>query len=519
MKRDTIKTPMRRLRFAAACVAPAAIAFAWPAVGQETTADNDTSTLEVVEANSLDELLKNVEERRVLESREHVQREREFRNRKDQQAKMLADARAERRRQESRSSRLDAKFNENQLKIAQEQQQYADRLGNLSELFGVVQQVAGDTRAKFQASLISGQFPDRGDWLDELAAKMGKATQLATIEDMEHLWFNLQQEMTESARVTRFTGKVNMKSGESVETEMVRVGSFAIIDENGYVNYDINLGTLVELGRQPEAQFAATADDLFESEGELVPFAVDPTRGSLLSLFVEKKTLAEMVGTPFGGFAKNQCYMPFCNGQGGYPGSIIIIVGIIGVVMAIERLVVLTMVGAKVKNQRATPRRTQRRQSAWARDQGSPRQSRSGYRNAFAQARRSHLGGDAGANAQHQHHSSDLRGRAAYGTAWHRHRDDRDFPIHHAVRRWRSEDDGERHFHRLDDHRTRPLRGHPNDLVARRRAAAKPLHRACARRAGRGRGGHARGRVRQAARLKRLSGTRRMRPQGPATLD
>ena len=355
MKRDTIKTPMRRLRFAAACVAPAAIAFAWPAVGQETTADNDTSTLEVVEANSLDELLKNVEERRVLESREHVQREREFRNRKDQQAKMLADARAERRRQESRSSRLDAKFNENQLKIAQEQQQYADRLGNLSELFGVVQQVAGDTRAKFQASLISGQFPDRGDWLDGLAAKMGKATQLATIEDMEHLWFNLQQEMTESARVTRFTGKVNMKSGESVETEMVRVGSFAIIDENGYVNYDINLGTLVELGRQPEAQFAATADDLFESEGELVPFAVDPTRGSLLSLFVEKKTLAEMVGTPFGGFAKNQCYMPFCNGQGGYPGSIIIIVGIIGVVMAIERLVVLTMVGAKVKNQRATP--------------------------------------------------------------------------------------------------------------------------------------------------------------------
>ena len=359
MKRDTIKTPMRRLRFAAACVAPAAIAFAWPAIGQETTdssaSDNDTSTLEVVEANSLDELLKNVEERRVLESREHVQREREFRNRKDQQAKMLADARAERRRQESRSSRLDAKFNENQLKIAQEQQQYADRLGNLSELFGVVQQVAGDTRAKFQASLISGQFPDRGDWLDELAAKMGKATQLATIEDMEHLWFNLQQEMTESARVTRFTGKVNMKSGESVETEMVRVGSFAIIDENGYVNYDINLGTLVELGRQPEAQFAATADDLFESEGELVSFAVDPTRGSLLSLFVEKKTLAEMVGTPFGGFAKNQCYMPFCNGQGGYPGSIIIIVGIIGVIMAIERLVVLTMVGAKVKSQRATP--------------------------------------------------------------------------------------------------------------------------------------------------------------------
>jgi len=41
------------------------------------------SDLELVPANSLDELLKNVQERRVVESSEHVQRESDFRGRCD----------------------------------------------------------------------------------------------------------------------------------------------------------------------------------------------------------------------------------------------------------------------------------------------------------------------------------------------------------------------------------------------------------------------------------------------------
>ena len=333
----------------------------WVALALSTAAQEEAATepadddVEMVEANTLDELLKNVQERRVVESREHAQREQEFRQRKDDQARLLADAKAEERRQQQRSDSLQRRFDENQRTIGQMEAQYNERLGSLRELFGVLQQVSGDTRAKFQGSVISAQFPGRGEWLDAFAAKMGSATQLATIEDMEHLWFELQREMTESGRITRFSGTVNMKDGKTLETDLVRIGSFGLIDEHGYVNYDINLGTMVELGRQPEAQFASTAEDLYESDGELVAFAVDPTQGSLVSLLIQKKTLGEMVGTPFGGWAKGQCYLPFCEGQGGYPGAIIIIVGIIGVIMAIERLIVLMLVGAKVKRQRGAP--------------------------------------------------------------------------------------------------------------------------------------------------------------------
>ena len=319
---------------------------------QQPSADD----LEVVEADTLEELLRNVEERRVVESREHVRREAEFQSRKDQQTKMLADAKAERRRQEQRSRRLENTQEENERSIGQMQEQYDKRLGNLRELFGVLQQVAGDTRGKFSDSLISAQYPNRGDWLGALAAKMGKSTQLATIYEMEQLWYELQREMTESGRVTRFQGNVNMLDGDQVETDLVRVGSFVIIGEDGYVNYDLELQTLVELGRQPEAQYANTTQDLFNADaGELVSFAIDPTRGSLIALLIQKATLSEMVGTPFGGFATGQCYLPFCNGQGGYMGAIIIIVGIFGVIMAIERLGVLSFIARKVKAQAQQP--------------------------------------------------------------------------------------------------------------------------------------------------------------------
>lgn len=312
--------------------------------------------LEVVEANTLDQLLKNVQDRRVVENAENVRREQQFREQRDRQQKMLDDARAERLRLERRGDQLQAQFDENENRIATLQDQYNQRLGKLRELFGVLQQVAGDTRSRFDESIVSAQYPNRGEWLGEFAQKMGKATQLATIDEMEELWEALLFEAVQSGKVTRFTAPVDRLDGSREDTDVLRIGSFGVIDETGYVNYDWDLDRLVELGRQPEAQFKNTADALFEAEsGDLVSFAIDPTRGSLTRLLIQKATLGEMVGTPFGGIADGHCYLPFCDGQGDYPGSIIILVGIIGVLLAIERLITLTIVGRKVNQQRNQP--------------------------------------------------------------------------------------------------------------------------------------------------------------------
>jgi biopolymer transport protein ExbB len=227
------------------------------------------------------------------------------------------------------------------------------RLGSLRELFGVLQQVAGDTRGLFEGSVISAQYPGRGDWLGELAAKMGTASQLATIAEMERLWFELQREMTESGNIARFSATVNMLNGEQKETDVIRIGAFNVIADGEYVNFEPGVGVLVELARQPAARYTNSAEDLTDAEpGGLVAFAVDPTRGALLSLLLQAATFGERVGTPLGGIANGECYLPFCDGQGGYVGSVIILGGIIGVLLAIERLITLSMIGSKVNAQR-----------------------------------------------------------------------------------------------------------------------------------------------------------------------
>ena len=319
----------------------------------DTSAADEAPIVEVNQAATLDELLEMVRERRLVESREHVAREQEFVANRDQQQQLLSDARAEKRREEQRAKRLDAEFNENEVSIGTLQETLDQRLGALRELFGVLQQVAGDTRGLFEGSIISAEFEEnRGDWLGEFAAKMGTSTQLATIEEMETLWFELQREMTKTGEVKRFSSTLNLLNGEKLPVDVVRVGAFNLVADEQYLNYVPGVG-LTELARQPAGRYVNTIEDLEEAKaGEVVEFAVDPTRGSLLSLLIQAATVGERIGSVFGGIADGDCYLPFCDGQGGYVGSVIILGGIMGVFLALERLVTLFLVGKKVRAQR-----------------------------------------------------------------------------------------------------------------------------------------------------------------------
>ena len=212
-----------------------------------------------------EELLKNVQQRKVVESREHSERERRFAQEKSNQQKLLNDAKAERTREERRSDRLETTFEENEIRIGDLTEQLDKRLGSLRELFGVLQQVAGDTRGLFEASMVSAQYPNRGDWLGALAKKMGTASQLATIEEMEDLWFELQREMIESGKVSKFQGTITKLSGEKVTTEIVRVGGYALIGEGEYLQWDADTQSIVELARQPTGRHVDTAQAVQEA--------------------------------------------------------------------------------------------------------------------------------------------------------------------------------------------------------------------------------------------------------------
>jgi biopolymer transport protein ExbB len=293
-----------------------------PVVAQEPT------------AMSMDELLRQVEKGRVTDNKENQAREQRFDQAKSEQQGLLNTAKGERTAQESRSQRLEDEFEANELQIDELTAVLNERLGSLKELFGVMQQVSGDAQVRFDNSLTNIQYPDRSQFLEDLAKKIGGSAKLPSLEEIERLWFELQREMTESGRVARFSTQVNRQDGTQEQTDVVRVGLFNIVTDGKYLKYEPSTGTVSELPRQPEQdRFTDSTSDIFNATGGLVRFGLDPTLGGVLNSLIARPNLVERIQ------------------QGGLVGYLIIALGIIGLLIALERMVVLGIASRKVSAQ------------------------------------------------------------------------------------------------------------------------------------------------------------------------
>jgi biopolymer transport protein ExbB len=293
-------------------------------------------------ASSMRELLEQIERGQARDSQEARQREAEFAQRRNEQQQLLNQARAERTRLEAESTRLEGLFASNQEEIATARAALDERLGALKELFGVLQTVTGDAQGRFRSSLTNIQYPDRGRFLSELGNKMAGASSLASIEDIERLWFELQREITESGRNVKFNSDITLANGEKTTAEVARVGVFNLAFDGGYLTYSSESGQISELQRQPdESRYTNSTGRMVSAEEGMVGFGLDVTRGSILALGVESPTIGEQVN------------------QGGIVGYSIIALGIIGLLIAIWRWAVLTAaarkVSAQLKSDKASP--------------------------------------------------------------------------------------------------------------------------------------------------------------------
>lgn len=285
------------------------------------------------EPMNLDALLKTLEQGKSAQSEQNKQREQEFVARQNEQVQMLKNTQAKRNQMLSESERLETQFEENEIKLANLTDTLSKRMGSLKELFGVLQQVAGDSSNKFATSVVSAQLPGRSTFMDELAQKMGSTSKLASIEDIEKVWFELQREMTEQGKVSRFNTDVIVDGGNKVQKEVVRVGAFNLISDGQYLEYTPSTNTISQLTRQPSSRFTATAADLQQANTGVVPFALDPTGGSILGLLVQAPDTSEQVH------------------QGGAVGYVILGVGLLALLIALERFVSLLLMGGKIRRQ------------------------------------------------------------------------------------------------------------------------------------------------------------------------
>lgn len=294
-------------------------------------------------ATSVDQLVEMVKKSQIGESAEHKQREQEFLRDKNNQANLLAQAKATRAAEEARSAVLDKKYAEQQLLVTQKKQQLQERLGSMRELFGHLTSTAGDLRAKLDVSIVSAQYPNRGDFLEVLIEKMNSGVNLPDIEEIERLWSEILFELAESGKVVSFTADVVKPSGETVSQTVVRVGGYNLVSEGKYLSYNVDTDKIIELERQPDSEFTNSASAVQAAAyPAVVDFGIDPTGpagGQLLTALIDKPTFMERVD------------------QGGEVGWVIVGVGIFGVLLGVLRMIILFAVSGKVKAQlkSATP--------------------------------------------------------------------------------------------------------------------------------------------------------------------
>ena len=190
------------------------------------------------DAKSLEQLLQMIQDSKISETKEYRQRQSEFNADKNNQARLLKKAEDTRTAEERRSDRLEQNIRDNEQKIAALRKQLDKRLGSLKELFGHLTGAAGDIRENLKQSVVSAQIPGRTEFLGELIEKMSSDTRLPSIEDIEKLWYEQQREMVESSRIVKFTRSVTLTSGEQQQMEVVRVGTYNLLADGMYLEYN-----------------------------------------------------------------------------------------------------------------------------------------------------------------------------------------------------------------------------------------------------------------------------------------
>lgn len=283
----------------------------------------------MAEPKTIDELVKQVLKENVLENRENMEREEKFRQEHDKQQQLLADAKALAEAEEKRSDALKAIYEQNESEINSQDSNLSQKMGSLSELLGIVKQIANDMDSTIDSSLVSAQIPGRDDVIDKLA----DSKIMPEIGELANLWHVALEEMAEAGKVVTFPAKIITNNGDEVQQNVTRVGVFNIVSNGRFLRYLPEADHLVEPGRQPSGRFRSLARDLEKGNSGILRFPIDPTRGAMLALLIQVPDLKTRIK------------------QGGPVGAIIIVIGIIGLLITAFRLFKLGKIERSVNQQ------------------------------------------------------------------------------------------------------------------------------------------------------------------------
>ena len=189
----------------------------------------------------LDALLDQVKREGVLDQQQNKLREANLVSARDDQAKLLAEAKAQLAFEEQRTALLNQSFQDHEKGLTEKESLLQEKSGSLGELFGTVRQISNDSRSVLENSMVSAQKPNRTEFLTAMAERK----QQPTIEELRTLWLMLQEEMTESGKVSRFNTAIITAEGKMEDRDVTRIGVFTAFSDGKFLRYLPDTGSLL----------------------------------------------------------------------------------------------------------------------------------------------------------------------------------------------------------------------------------------------------------------------------------
>ena len=279
----------------------------------------------------LDLLVESVKNTASIRAKEDKTRLTKFLSDKNRQQYLLNQMKANLKKEEVRSVRLTNEYEANDKKLSELEEQLTLKLGSFGELFGIVRQTAGESKGQFMLSLTNIEFPERIEFLGDLAER--KSLDLPTTEELERLWYEILNELNQSGKVKSYNTDILSKSGELVNEDVLRIGVFNSVSNGNYLNLVSEQNSLEFLAKQPDGSIKRAAKRLQNKDVSYREVFIDPTRGSLLTKLIDRAGFFERIN------------------QGGFVGYIILIILALGSVMGIIQFQFLYKESKSIENE------------------------------------------------------------------------------------------------------------------------------------------------------------------------
>ena len=275
--------------------------------------------IEVIRDNKIKSLLEIVRENRDIYVSEDKVRLDKFVKLVSEREKLLQEAKNQLAAEQRRNKRLEETFETNEKTLAELEDSLQIKVGVLGELFGVTRQFAGELLASSENDVSFYEFSERPEILRRVGAK-----KIHNLQDFESLWLSYFDQMVAGSEIKTFKSSITLPNGENTSGEVTRYGLFNAVYNNKYLEPEQSLNSFQLLTNQPESKITRSLRRHAKAS-DYRTVSIDPTRGFLLSLYLDKPGWFERIA------------------QGKSIGFIIVLIGLSGLIFASYKLYLLSI--------------------------------------------------------------------------------------------------------------------------------------------------------------------------------